>query len=270
MKLLPSPPRFSISAKIPFIGRKPGPTDVNLLEIAEKTGAILEGMEALSRKYVLRNVAAYNSLAAKARRHSQIPVFGENVDRKHLKELTKAVERLRDFFFGLEKKKPSVKGRIEKSVARLKELERELSQALEQEQRFRQDLVKRRTESQRLAEPMRNIRSEALGLRGALCEKRISMLADFSEKHAAVRPAVIKAGERIERFAFAVSENARLYDEAARTLAMRRDILDAFGRQDQGVQVSFAEICRDVEDGFDELKKMESMLLEAAKKGGNF
>lgn len=37
-------------------------------------------------------------------------------------------------------------------------------------------------------------------------------------------------------------------------------------RKDEGVQVSFAEIRRDVEDGFDELKKMETLLLEDAKK----
>ena len=270
MKLLPSLRLPTLPGPWPIFGEKPGPSDIDLLDTARKTGKIMAGVEALSRKYVLRNIARYEGLAARARSVSGVSVFGENVDRKRLAELSRAVADLRDFFLALEKKRPGVRRSLGKRLAALKEMEEALARARQKEERFKQSLARSLEHAKtRLSGPERAIRCEAVTLRIALCEKRIGMIAGFAQKHAAARPALEKAGETIERFAFAVAENARLYDEAARTLAMRRDILDAFGARDRDARSSFFAIGREAEEEFRRFRDVETLLLEAARESGD-
>jgi hypothetical protein len=111
------------------------------------------------------------------------------------------------------------------------------------------------------------VRQEALDIRARLCAERIKMLERFSLEFERVRPAMFALMEEMDRFMFVASQSAAVYDEALRTLVMKRDLDMALATADSFV--SLDSLAQSVTNQWESLNEVQKRLIEHSKNWEN-
>jgi hypothetical protein len=247
----------------------PGPSRIRLDQVAGKTSQAMNGLKGLSESFVVRNIARYNRIVKTVRALAGPGLFGLVAGTRKFEVVFRGVGVLRRFFVRIDKQSQGVKKQARAFLSVVDAQRRVLDQALDVERRYLDALLdenRGRTGGQK--DPLADkVRAEALDIRARLCAERIKMLERFSVEFDRVRPAMFALMEEMDRFMFVASHSAAVYDEALRTLVMKRDLDMALATADRFA--SLDALAQSVTNQWESLNEVQKRLIEHSKNWEN-
>ncbi len=247
----------------------PGPSRIRLDQVAGKTSQAMNGLKSLSESFVVKNIARYNRIVRTIRALAGEGLIGLVAGTRKFDVVFRGVGILRRFFVRIDKQSQGVQKQARAFLATVDAQRRLLDQALETERCYLEALLdENRGVKEEGPDPLaEKVRQDALDIRARLCAERIKMLERFSLEFERVRPAMFALMEEMDRFMFVASHSATVYDEAQRTLVMKRDLDMALATADSFA--SLDNLAQSVTKQWESLNEVQKRLIEQSKNWEN-
>jgi hypothetical protein len=210
---------------------KSGPTDINIKRITKKTENSLNNVIELSADYVIERIEENNRIISKMRSDLKPGIFGEKSDDKKFDVIFNAVKDMRSLYAQLSEEKDNVLELLENNIDIIDGFVDELNKALRHEESYLLNLKEELfsiDNNKEYDETDRKIKQNATQARIDLTKQRIEMLNNFIKNYSKIRPKLDEINTQVKKFIVIIVENAKFYDEAYKTLLLKKDLEIAY------------------------------------------